>query len=83
MSAGGYDESFERWGNLRGPEAVNARLHAIETRLEQMRRDLAEVGRWADHPASPDLRPALRNAREILADMAREVRQARERRLHR
>ena len=46
MRGGGYDESLERWGNLRGPEAVNARLQAIETRLEQLRRELVEVGRW-------------------------------------
>jgi hypothetical protein len=33
MRTGGYDESFERWGNLRGAEAVTARLYAIETQL--------------------------------------------------
>lgn len=83
MRGGGYDESFERWGNLRGPEAVNARLQAIERQLDQLRRDLVEVGRWADHPASPDLSGSLKRVRELLDDMARQVRQARERRRHR
>jgi hypothetical protein len=83
MPAGGYDESFERWANLRGPEAVTARLHAIETRLEHLRRELVEVGHWADHPACPELSSPLKQARELLQDMARQVRQARERRRHR
>jgi hypothetical protein len=80
MSGERYDESLERWGNLRGPEAVTARLQAIETRLEQLRRELVEVGRWADHPASPDLSSTLKRVRELLEDMARQVRQARQRR---
>ncbi|MDQ6789133.1 MAG: hypothetical protein M3075_00465 [Candidatus Dormibacteraeota bacterium] len=82
MRGGGYDESFERWGNLRGPEAVTARLQAIETRLEQLRRELVEVGRWADHPASPELGSSLKRVRELLEDMSRQVRHARERRRH-
>ena len=82
MRGGGYDESLERWGNLRGPEAVTARLQAIETRLEQLRRELVEVGRWADHPASPELGNSLKRVRELLEDMARQVRRARERRRH-
>jgi hypothetical protein len=80
MSGERYDESLERWGNLRGPEAVTARLQAIETRLEQLRRELVEVGRWTDHPASPDLSSTLKRVRELLEDMARQVRQARQRR---
>jgi hypothetical protein len=82
MSASGYDESRERWGDLRGPEAVTARLRAVETRIEQVRSDLREVGRWADHPACPDIRSQLKRVRELLGDMGRQVRQARERRLH-
>jgi hypothetical protein len=82
MSGGRYDESFERWGSLRGPEAVTARLQAIETRLEQIRRDVVEVGHWADHPACPELRSPLKRVRELLDDMARQIRQARERRRH-
>lgn len=83
MNATEYNESRERWGDLRGPEAVTARLRAIEARLEQVRSELREVGRWADHPASPDVRSQLKRALELLADMGRQVRQARERRLHR
>jgi len=83
MRGGGYDESLERWGKLRGPEAVNARLQAIEMRLEQLRRELVEVGRWADHPACPDLSSHFKRLRESLEDMARQVRQARERRRQR
>jgi hypothetical protein len=83
MRGGAYDESFERWGKLRGPEAVTARLQAIETRLEHLRRELVEAGRWADHPACPDLSSPLKRVRELLEDMARQVRQARERRRHR
>jgi hypothetical protein len=42
-----YDESQERWGDLRGRHAVDSRLHEMETRLKQMREELAEIGRWA------------------------------------
>jgi hypothetical protein len=83
MRGGRYDESSERWGNLRGPEAVTARLQAIEMRLEQVRREVVEVGRWADHPASPELSSAFKRMRELLEDMVRQVRQAREKRRHR
>jgi hypothetical protein len=82
MSGGSYDESFERWGNLRGPEAVTARLQTIETRLDQIRRDVVEVGHWADHPACPELRSSLKRVRELLDDIARQIRQARQSRRH-
>ena len=75
-----YDESFERWGTQRGPEAVTARLQAIETQFEHIRREIVEVGHWTDHPACPELSSPLKRVRELLDDMARQVRQARERR---
>jgi hypothetical protein len=74
------DESQEQWEDLHGPQAVVARLRAIETRLEQLRAEVGVVGRWADHPASPDLRAPLKQVRELLHDSARQVRQARLRR---
>ena len=76
------DESQERWDDLRGPEAILARLRAIEARLEHLRLEVAEVGGWADHPASPDIRSPLKRVRELLEDAARQVRQARQRRAH-
>ncbi len=42
-----HDESQERWGDLRGRHAVAGRFHEMETRLKQMREELAEIGRWA------------------------------------
>jgi hypothetical protein len=80
MTGGDYDESYERWGNLRGPEAVTARLQSVENRLEQIRRDVVEVGHWADHPAFPELRSPFKRVRELLDDISRQVRQAREKR---
>lgn len=77
-----YDESQERWGDLRGRHAVDGRLHEMETRLKQMREELAEIGHWADHPAFPDLTGHFKHIRELLAETERGVRQARERRFH-
>jgi hypothetical protein len=76
------DESQERWDELRGPEAIQARLRAVEGRLELLRVEVAEVGRWADHPAFPDIRSPLKRVRELLEDAARQVRHARQRREH-
>jgi hypothetical protein len=76
------DESQEQWEDLHGPQAVIARLAAIEARLEELRAEVAVVGQWADHPASPDIRGLLRRVRELLADAARQVRLERQRRLH-
>jgi hypothetical protein len=76
------DESQEQWQNLHGPQAVIARLRAIETRLEQLRAEVAVVGEWADHPASPDIRTPLKLVRELLEDAARQVRYERQRRVH-
>jgi hypothetical protein len=77
---GSQEERREEWEDLHGPEAVVARLRAIETRLEELRAEVAVVGRWADHPASPDLRAPLKRVRELLQDSARQVRQERLRR---
>ena len=74
------DESQEQWEDLHGPQAVIARLAAIETRLEELRAEVAVVGQWADHPASPDIRVPLRQVRELLRDAARQVRHARQQR---
>jgi hypothetical protein len=74
------DDSQERWKDLHGPQAVIARLDAIESRLEQLRAEVAVVGQWADHPASPDLRATLKRVRELLQDAARQVRHERLRR---
>ena len=76
------DESQEQWEDLHGPQAVIARLRAIETRLEELRAEVAVVGQWADHPASPDLRATLGRVRQLLADAARLVRLERQRRVH-
>jgi hypothetical protein len=76
----GTDESQEQWGELRGPAAVYGRLHGIEMRLEHMRDEVEEVGRWADHAACPDISGHLKRALEILEEAQRGVRQARERR---
>jgi hypothetical protein len=76
------DESQERWDDLTGGQAVIARLRAIEIRLEVLRVEVAEVGGWAAHPASPDIRALLKRVRELLEDAARQVRHARQRRLH-
>jgi hypothetical protein len=76
------DESEEQWEGLHGRQAVVARLRAIETRLEQLRAEVGVVGQWADHPASPDLKPSLKRVRELLQDAARQVRQARQQLLH-
>jgi hypothetical protein len=77
------DESQEQWEDLHGPQAVLARLRAIETRLEQLRAEVGVVGQWADHPASPDLKAPLKRVRELLQDAARQVRQERQRRQYR
>jgi len=76
------DESQEEWEDLHGPPAVIARLRAIETRLEQLREEVGVVGRWADHPASPNLKAPLKRVRELLQDAARQVRFERQRREH-
>jgi hypothetical protein len=76
------DESQEQWQNLHGPQAVIARLRAIETRLEELRVEVAVVGQWADHPTSPDIRIPLKLVRELLEDAARRVRYERQRRVH-
>ena len=76
------DESQEQWEDLHGPQAVIARLRAIETRLEELRAEVGVVGQWADHPASPDIRAPLRRIRELLADAARQVRLERQKRVH-
>jgi hypothetical protein len=77
-----YSEPEERWGGLRGPAAVNGRLRDIEMRLGQVRVELGEVGRWAVHPECPDVSTHLKRVREVLQDAEREIRQARQRRLH-
>jgi hypothetical protein len=41
------------------------------------------VGRWALHPECPDISRPLKRVREILQDAEREIRQARQGRLHR
>src|SRR6202022_5080257 len=38
------DESQERWDDLRGPDAILARLRTVEARLERLRLEVAEVG---------------------------------------
>ena len=76
------DESQEQWEDLHGPQAVLARMVAIETRLEQLRAEVGVVGRWADHPASPNLKAPLKRVRELLQDAARQVRYERQRRRH-
>lgn len=76
------DESKEHWGNLRGPAAVYGRLLGIEMRLDHMRDEVDETAHWADHPACPDITRQLKRIRELLDDTEREVRQAREGRLH-
>jgi hypothetical protein len=78
-----YKEPEERWRGLRGPAAINGRLSDIEMRLGQLRGEVGEVGRWALHPECPDISRPLKRVREILQDAEREIRQARQRRLHR
>lgn len=73
------DESQEEWEGLHGRQAVVARLRAIETRLEQLRYEVGVVDRWADHPASPNLKAPLKRVRELLQDTARQVRYERQR----
>jgi hypothetical protein len=75
-------EPEERWAGLRGPAAVNGRLRDIEMRLGQARVELGEVGRWAVHPECPDISTHLKRVREVLQDAEREIRHARQRRLH-
>ena len=82
MASQAYNEPEERWGGLRGPAAVNGRLRDIEMRLGQLRGELGEVGRWALHPECPDVSMHLKRIREVLQDVEREIRQARQRRLH-
>jgi hypothetical protein len=77
-----YKEPEERWGALRGPAAVNGRLRDIEMRLGQLRCELGEVGRWAVHPECPDISRPLKRVREVLQEAEREIRQARQGRLH-
>jgi hypothetical protein len=76
------DESKEEWGNLRGPAAVYGRLLGIEMRLDHMRDEVEETTHWAEHPACPDITMQLKRIRDLLDDAERQVRQARERRLH-
>ena len=76
------NEPEERWGGLRGPAAVNGRLRDIEMRLGQVRVELGEVGRWAVHPECPDISGHIKRVREGLQDAEREIRHARQRRLH-
>jgi hypothetical protein len=77
-----YSEPEERWGDLRGPAAIDFRLRDIEMRLGQLRGEVGEVGRWAHHPECPDINRPLKRVREILQDTEREIRQARQGRLH-
>jgi hypothetical protein len=76
------NEPEECWGSLTGPAAVNGRLHDIEMRLGQVRVELGEVGRWTVHPECPDISMHLKRVREVLQDAEREIRHARQRRLH-
>jgi hypothetical protein len=78
-----YGEPEERWGDLCGPAAVEDRLRDIELRLGQLRGDVSEVSRWALHPQCPDISRPLKRVRELLQDTEREIRQTRQRRLHR
>ena len=77
-----YNEPEERWGDLRGPAAIDCRLRDIEMRLGQVRVELGEVGRWTVHPECPDISMHLKRVREVLQDAEREIRHARQRRLH-
>jgi hypothetical protein len=76
------DESQEQWQDLHGPDAIIARLGAIEARLEQLRDVVGVVALGAPHPASPDIRSPLKRVRELLEDAARQVRLERQRRVH-
>jgi hypothetical protein len=82
MASEPYNEPEERWGDLCGPAAIDGRLRDIEIHLGQLRSELGEVGRWALHPECPDVGRHLKRVREILQDVEREIRQARQRRLH-
>jgi hypothetical protein len=70
-------EREERWGDLCGPDAATRRLQVIEMHLGQVRIELREIGRWAEHPVCPDISTLLKRAHEVLNDAEREVRQAR------
>jgi hypothetical protein len=83
LASQAYNEPEEHWGDLRGPAAVNGRLRDIEMRLGQVRVELGEVGRWAVHPECPDISRPLKGVREVLQDAEREIRYARQKRLHR
>ena len=61
---------------------MNGRLHDIEMRLGQVRGELGEIGRWALHPECPDVSRHLKWVGQVLQDTEREIRQARQRRLH-
>ncbi len=82
MANQAYSEPEERWGGRYGPAAVDGRLRDIEMRLGQLRGELGEVGRWSLHPECPDISRPLKRVREILQDTEREIRQARQGRLH-
>ena len=82
MASQADNEPEERWGGLSGQAAVNGRLRDIEMRLGQLRGEVGEVGRWAHHPECPDINRPLKRVREILQDTEREIRQARQGRLH-
>jgi hypothetical protein len=82
MASEAYNEPEERWGDLCGPAAIDGRLRDIEMHLGQLRCELGEVGRWALHPECPDVSRSLKRVREILQDTERDIRQARQRRLH-
>lgn len=83
MTGRASNESEERWGDLRGSAAINGRLRDIEMRLGEVRGELGEVGRWALHPDCPDVRRHLKWVRQVLQDAEREIRHARQTRLHR
>ena len=82
LASQAYNEPEERWAGLRGPAAVNGRLRDIEMRLGQVRVELGEVGRLTIHPECPDVSRHLKRVCEVLQDAEREIRHARQRRLH-
>jgi hypothetical protein len=57
-------------------------LKDIEMHLGQVRIEPREIGRWAEHPACPDISTLLKRTQEVFNDAEQEVRQARTRRVH-
>jgi hypothetical protein len=51
-------------------------------RLGQVPVELEDVGRWAVRPECPDISRQLKWVRELLQDTEREIRHARQTRLH-